>query len=291
MPAGPSFSQEDGLPGSSPAMTLKRISSIGNRFSLCATCKRKGEKVKGPSFIGLALFVAVAFAPAAVRADDIRVLSTGNMQSILGALAGDFDDATGNKLIFEYGSTPKMKARIEAGDPADLTINERYVLDDLLKSGHVEAGTLIDIARSPLGVGVKAGAPKPTIATEDAFKNALLAAETIAVPDPSGGAQDGVYFFGLIARMGIADMLKPKIKLTQGGDAAAQAVASGAAQIGIAQKRNFNALPGIEFLMVAGVVKGTHEHDAALAFARFLASPAAAPTIVAKGMEPYAIVK
>jgi molybdate transport system substrate-binding protein len=256
--------------------------------------------MKGPGFIGLALSVGITLAPAVVRANDIRVLSTGNMQSVLGALAGDFEGATGSKLIFEYGSTPKMKARIEAGDPADLTINERYVLDDLLKGGRVEAGTLMDIARSPLGVGVKAGAQKPNIGTEEAFKSALLAADTIAVPDPSGGAQDGVYFFGLIGRMGIADALKPKIKLTQGGDAAAQAVASGAAQIGIAQRRNFNTLPGVQlleplpdipgikFLMVAGVVKGTHERDAALAFAKFLASPAVAPVIVAKGMEPYA---
>jgi molybdate transport system substrate-binding protein len=233
-------------------------------------------------------------------AADIKVLSTGNMQSILGALAGDFEGATGHTLVIEYGSTTKMRARIEAGDAADLTINERYVLDDLLSQGRVEAGTLINIARSPLGVGVRAGAPKPDIGTEEAFKRALLAADSIAYPDPSGGAQDGSYFAGLIMRMGIADALKPKIKLTQGGDAAAQLVAAGGAQIGIAQRRNFNTLkgvelleplpdlPGIKFLMVAGVVKGSHERDAALAFAKFLSAPAVAPTIVAKGMEPYA---
>jgi molybdate transport system substrate-binding protein len=233
-------------------------------------------------------------------AADIKVVSTGNMQSILGALAGDFEGATGHKLVIEYGSTPKMKTRIESGEAADLTINERYVLDDLLKQGRLEAGTLIDIARSPLGVGVKAGAAKPDISTPEAFKRALLAADSIAYPDPSGGAQDGTYFAGLITRMGIADELKPKIKLTQGGDAAAQLVAAGSAQIGVAQRRNFNALPGvtlleplpdipgIRFLMVAGVVKGAHEPDAALGFAKFLASPAVASLIVAKGMEPYA---
>jgi molybdate transport system substrate-binding protein len=238
--------------------------------------------------------------PAGAGAADIKVLSTGNMQSILGALTSDFEGATGHKLVIEYGSTTKMKARIEAGDAADLTINERYVLDDLLKQSRVEAGTLTDVARSPLGVGVRAGAPKPDIGSEEAFKRALLAADSIAYPDPSGGAQDGAYFASLIMRMGIADALKPKIKLTQGGDAAAQLVAAGGAQIGVAQRRNFNTLkgvelleplpdiPGIKFLMVAGVVKGSHEHDAALAFAKFLASPAVAPTIVAKGMEPYA---
>ena len=244
----------------------------------------------------------LALSPCAARAADIKVLSTGNMQTILAALTPDFQEATGHKLVIEYGSTPKIKARVEQ-EGADLTINERYVLDDLLKAGRVQAGTLIDIARSPLGLGVRAGAEKPDIGTPEAFKAALLKAESIAVPDPSGGAQDGNYFFDLITRMGLADTLKPKIKLTQGGDAAAALVASGGAQLGVAQKRNFNTLagvslleplpdiPGIKFLMVAGVVNGAHERDGALAFAKFLASPAVAPIIVAKGMEPYAPVK
>jgi molybdate transport system substrate-binding protein len=247
----------------------------------------------------MSLGLGLALATGGAGAAEIKVLSTGNMQSILGALAGDFEGATGHKLVIEYGSTPKIKSRVEA-EAADLTINERYVLDDLLKQGKVEAGTLIDIARSPIGVGVRAGASKPDISTPEAFKRALLAAESIAYPDPSGGAQDGTYFAGLIMRMGIADELKPKIKLTQGGDAAAQAVVAGSAQIGIAQRRNFNTLkgvelleplpdiPGIKFLMVAGVVAGTHQHDAALAFAKFLSSSAVASVIVAKGMEPYA---
>jgi molybdate transport system substrate-binding protein len=245
--------------------------------------------------LGFGLALGVRDAGAA----DIKVLSTGNMQSILGALAGDFEGATGYKLVIEYGSTPKMKTRVES-EAADLTINERYVLDDLVKQGRVDAATLIDIARSPLGVGVKAGAAKPDIGSPEAFKRTLLAADSIAYPDPSGGAQDGTYFAGLIMRMGIADEIKPKIKLTQGGDAAAQLVAAGGAQIGVAQRRNFNALPGvalleplpdipgIKFLIVAAVVKGAHEPEGALAFAKFLASPAVVPVIVAKGMEPYA---
>jgi len=252
---------------------------------------------------GLGLGLGLALPSGNADAADIKVLSTGNMQSILGALTEDFESATGYKLVIEYGSTPKIKARVESGEAADLTINERYVLDDLVKQGRVAAGTLIDIARSPLGVGVKAGAAKPDISTPEAFKRALVAAESIAYPDPSGGAQDGTYFAGLIMRMGIADELKPKIKLTQGGDATAQLVAAGGAQIGVAQRRNFNALPGvalleplpdipgIKFLMVAGVVTGAHERDGALAFAKFLSSPAVVPLIVAKGMEPYVPAK
>src|ERR1700720_2728135 len=151
------------------------------------TMKRPHKGTTAPLWLALALSLSLGLTlrPGAADAADIKVLSTGNMQSILGALAGDFEGATGHKLVIEYGSTPKMRDRVAAGAAADLTINKRYVLHDLLKQGRVEAGTLIDIARSPLGVGVKAGAPKPDISSADAFKRALLAAESIAYPGPS----------------------------------------------------------------------------------------------------------
>ena len=245
------------------------------------------------------LFLGLALPAGNAGAAEIKVLSTGNMVSILTELTGEFERASGHKLVIEYGSTPRIKARVQA-EAADLTINERYVLDDLVKQGRVVAGTVVDIARSPLGIGVRAGAPRPDISTSDALKRTLLAAESIAYPDPTGGAQDGTYFVDLIARLGIAEQLKPKIKLTMGGDAAAQLIAAGGAQIGVAQRRNFISLngvqlleplpdiPGIKFLMVAGVVTGAREPAGAAAFAKFLSSPGVASVIKAKGMESYA---
>jgi molybdate transport system substrate-binding protein len=192
-----------------------------------------------------------------------------------------------------------MKSRIEADEAADLTINEKFVLEDLLRQARIATGTIVDIARSPLGIGIRAGEPKLDVSSVDGLKRTLLAADSIAHPDPAGGAQDGTYFVYLIRRLGIADQLKPKIKLTMGGDAAAQTVASGGAQIGVAQRRNFISLsgvqlleplpdlPGIKFLMVAGVAAGAREPGGAMALAKFLSSPAVAPVIRAKGMEPY----
>jgi molybdate transport system substrate-binding protein len=232
-------------------------------------------------------------------AAEIKVLSTGNMASILAEVTGEFERSTGHKLVIEYGSTTRMKSRIEADEAADLTINERFVLEDLLRQARIATGTMVDIARSPLGIGIRAGESKPDIGSVDGLKRTLLAAASIAHPDPTGGAQDGTYFVNLIRRLGIADQLKPKIRLTMGGDAAAQAVASGSAQIGVAQRRNFISLsgvqlleplpdlPGIKFLMVAGVVASAREPGAAMALAKFLSSPAVAPVIRAKGMEPY----
>ena len=248
--------------------------------------------------LGLML-LGVALDASAAGAAEIKVLSTGNMVSILTEVTGEFERTSGHKLKIEYGSTTRMKSRIEADEAADLTINERFVLEDLLRQARIAGGLIVDIARSPLGIGIRAGAPKPDVSSADALKRALLAAESIAHPDPSGGAQDGTYFVNLIRQLGIAEELKPRIKLTMGGDAAAQAVASGAAAIGVAQRRNFISLsgvqlleplpdlPGIKFLMVAGVLGHAREPSAAMALARFLSSPALAPVIRAKGMEPY----
>jgi molybdate transport system substrate-binding protein len=226
------------------------------------------------------------------HAADIKVLSTGNMSSILAELGKEFERAS--------GSTTRIKSRVEADEAADLVINERFVLEDLLHQARIANGTLVDIARSPLAFGVRAGGAKRNVSTVEALKQTLLGAESIAQPDASGGAQDGTYFVNLIRYLGIADQVKPKIKLTMGGDAAAQAVASGAAQMGVAQRRNFNTLPGVQmleplpdlpgvkFLMVAGVLANAREPNGALAFAKFLASPSAAAVIKANGMEPYA---
>ena len=239
----------------------------------------------------------VACVVSGANAADIKVLSTGNMQTVLGKVAADFERTSGHKLIFEYGSTPRIKQRAET-EAADLTINERYVLDDLIKQGRVDAGSLTDVAKSPFAIGVRAGAPKPDVSTTDALKRTLLAAESIAQPDHTGGAQDGTYFVSLIAQLGIADQIKPKIKITQGGDNSAKLVASGGAQMGVAQRRNFMFpevamleplpdIPGMKFLMVAGVIKGAQQSEGALAFAKYMASAARVEILRANGMEPY----
>jgi ABC-type molybdate transport system substrate-binding protein len=84
----------------------------------------------------LGLFLLGGGVGSGASAAEIKVLSTGNMQTILGQLTADFERTSGHTLKIEYGSTPRIKARAET-EAADLTINERYVLDDLLKQGRV----------------------------------------------------------------------------------------------------------------------------------------------------------
>ena len=83
------------------------------------------------------LLLGTAIGAGNAGAAEIKVLSTGNMASILADVTGEFERTTGNKLVIEYGSTTRMKARIENDEAADLTINERFVLEDLLETGPV----------------------------------------------------------------------------------------------------------------------------------------------------------
>jgi hypothetical protein len=86
---------------------------------------------------------------------DIKVLSTGNMSSILADLGKEFERANGDKLAIEHGSTTRIKSRVEADEAADLFINEPFVLEDLLHQARIANGTLVDIARSPLAFGTR----------------------------------------------------------------------------------------------------------------------------------------
>src|SRR6266446_1088630 len=151
------------------------------------------------SFVGATalLCLGLAWFTGSAGAAEVKVLSTGNMISILNEVKGEFERSTGHKLVIETGSTTRIKTRVEADEPVDLTINERFVLEDHLRQARIATGSIVDIARSPLGIGVRAAAPKSDISSVDTLKRTLLSAESIAYPDPSGGAQDGTYFVHL----------------------------------------------------------------------------------------------
>src|SRR2546428_6555786 len=82
-------------------------------------------------------------------------------------------------------------------------------MDALAKSNHVVAGTRADIAKTAIGVAVRAGAPQPDISTVDAFKRALLEARSIVNLDPASGATSGIHFASVLERLGLAEAVKP----------------------------------------------------------------------------------
>ena len=131
------------------------------------------------------------------------------------------------------------------GRNTDVLVVTPDLFDELVQEGHCAAGTGRNIASSVVGVAVKAGAPRPDISTAEAFKQALLAAKSVAYTDPSTGAASGVFFMSLAERFGIADEMKAKAKLGSGGPVA-EFVASGEAELAVQQLCEHKLVPGVD---------------------------------------------
>ncbi len=234
-----------------------------------------------------------------VRAGVVTVVSSGGFATAYRVLASEFERTTGNTLITGWGpsmgNTPDaVPNRLRRGEPIDVVIMVGYALGDLIKEGKVIADSRVDLARSSIGVAVRAGAPKPDISSGDAVKRALLAAKSIAYSDSASG----VYISSeLFKRLGIADQVASKSRMIPGEPVGA-VVARGEAELGFQQISELKPITGIDLvgplppglqkitIFSAGIVVGSKEPEAGKALIAFLASPAAAPAIRESGMEP-----
>jgi molybdate transport system substrate-binding protein len=167
-------------------------------------------------------------------------------------------------------------------------------IDEHIKSGKVVSGSRVDLAKSGVGVGVKAGAPKPDISTTEALKKTLLAAKSIGYST----GPSGVYMTGLFQRLGIADEVKPKLKQTPTGVFVGSIIASGEAEIGFQQVSELSHFAGVDYVgplpadiqrfttFASGIMTAAKEADAAKALVKFITSPNAGAAFKKRGMEP-----
>ena len=246
--------------------------------------------------VGLGAFLLLAGLP---QAAEIHVVSSGGFAAAYKALAPEFEKKTGNTLVTEWGpsmgETPQaVPARLRRGEPIDVVIMVGDALGNLIKQGKVVANSRVDLARSGIGIAVRAGAPKPDISTLEALKRTLLAAKSIAYSDSASGVYVSTEMF---KRLGIADLVASKAHMIP-AEPVGQVVARGDAEIGFQQISELIPIKGIEIIgplppelqkytiFSAGTVKGAREPEAGRALIQFLASPAAAPAIEKSGMEP-----
>ena len=228
-----------------------------------------------------------------VQAAEIQVLAGGAMTGPLKELGAKFETETGNKLVFRFGTTPELIKLVTTGGPFDLAIVPREVFNDASAKALFVAGPSIDIARVGLGVAVRAGAARPDISTPEKLKETLLKAQSIAtIPASAAGAQ----VLRLFERLGISEAMKAKTKAQPAPAQIVQAVAKGEAELGVFLLNVLTA-PGLdvvgpvpaelqqEVVFTAAVAAGTKEAGASKAFITFLATPAAATVIKAKGMK------
>jgi molybdate transport system substrate-binding protein len=244
-------------------------------------------------------FAGLLWLATTATAAEVRVMISGGLTAAHNALVPEFERATGHKVITVYGpsmgTTDKaIPVRLERGEPADVLIMVGYALDDLAKKGKVIADSKVDLVKSPIGVAVKSGAPKPDISTPDALKRALQAAKTVAYSDSASGVYVSTEMF---AKLGIADEMKDKARKIP-ATPVGEIVAHGTAEIGFQQMSELKPVAGIDIvgplpdelqkitIFSAGIATGSKEPDAGKALIKFLASPAARPELVKSGMDP-----
>lgn len=259
--------------------------------------KRSFESRLAAATLAGLLFSSIAAIEAAVAEPvEVTVLTSVALTSALDELAPQFERATGNKLKIGYSLIADIKKRVLAGETADVIMLSRPAMDDLQKQDKFAPGSIVDVAGTPVAIAVRAGAPKPDISSADALKHSLLAAKSIVYADPAKGGASGVYFAQVVDRLGIAEQLKSRTILVPGAQAA-DVVAKGEAEIGVAQASEIVPVPGAQLVgplpgelgsltqFTAAIGASSKQAEAAKLLIQFLTGPAAAPLFKSKGFQ------
>ena len=221
-----------------------------------------------------------------------RLLSTLALKGAVMRLAGQYEAASGVRIDADFAPTVGLLPRLRGGENADIVILTREGLDELAAEGAVVAASIVDLARSWVGIAVKAGAPRPDIATEPAFRASVLAARSVAY---SRIGASGIYFAELIARLGIADEIKARATITSGFTA--ERLISGEADLAVQQISELKQVAGIEIVgpiplslqtpavFSAGRMAASQQAAQADALLRYLASPEVGPVLLETGLE------
>ena len=247
-----------------------------------------------------AIYIVVAallMSPLAASAQ-LKVIISGGFSGPYEKLVPQFERTTGIKVETGSGSSQgsgpqTIGAQLARGVSADVVILSREGLVELIAAKRIAAGTDVDLARTPLGVAVRAGAPKPDVSTVEAFKRVVLKAKAVAVPSSTSGI---FLIKDVFPRLGIAERVN--VKATPRGTGAAAMVASEEADIAVMPVSEIVHAPGVDYagalaeeiqlnqVFAAAVVAASKELAAAKRLIDFLASEQASAAIRSGGMEP-----
>lgn len=226
--------------------------------------------------------------------DKIRMLSTLGLMGAMRSLSSAFETATGIHVDADFAPTLALLKRLRDGEAADLVILTREGLDEMIGEGRVLAGGAADLARSYVGIAVRAGRAHPDITTEAALRRTLLAARSVAY---SRLGASGVYFAQLIDRWGIAADINAKATIVEQGFTAERLV-TGEADLAVQQISELKQVGGIEVIgpvphdlqtpavFSAGRMANAKHADAAERLLRYLASPEVVSVLRQSGLEP-----
>ena len=243
------------------------------------------------AFITSLLYNSVA------HAGEIMLIAPGGIRAAVEQMIPSFEKATGHKVNATFGSGGGTKERVIKGEPFDVPIVQ-VPLEPVLASGHVVKASETPLATVWVGLAVRSGAPKPDISSAAAVKQLLLASKAIAYPNAATGAAAGASFNETLEKLGIADAMKPKIKIAQGGRGAMEMLAKGDVDYGLTFISEIITEPGVEVVgalqrdistptaLIGFISAHTKDRAAAEALLRHLSSPEAATVYRERGMQP-----
>jgi molybdate transport system substrate-binding protein len=239
------------------------------------------------------LFVSAIIPQSALA--QVKVMTSGGFAAPLREMLPEFEKSTGLSVEVilgkSQGSGPDTVAsQLDRGVAADVVILSREGLNDLISANRIVARSDIDLAKTPIGLSVRAGAPKPDIRTVEAFKTALLHAKSITFPSSTTGIYMATKLF---PQLGIAGDVLPKST-----NAGVAAVARGDVEIAIQPVSELLHVPGTDFVATipkeiqyisvfsAALVMGSNSSGEARKLIAFLGSEKAKDAMRASGMEP-----
>jgi molybdate transport system substrate-binding protein len=223
---------------------------------------------------------------------------------VLQQLAPAFEKSSGDKLVVEYETAGKVEEKVAAGEAIDVAILTKPRADKLVRAAKLAGGTTTVLARVPIGLAVKSGAPHPDISSVEAVKRTLLDAKSIAYVDPASGGTSGIFLAQVLEKLGIAAELKSKIRLVspsagQSSPRVGEVVQRGEAEIGIQPISELMEVAGIDvvgplpadlqspdLVYMAGSPAASEQPLTAKSLIDFLTAPAAARIYTVNGMDP-----
>lgn len=247
---------------------------------------------------GVMVVLVLSLASPLAASAQVRVIISGGFSGPYEQLLPEFQRTTGLTVTTGSGSSQgtgpeTIAAQLARGVPADVVILSREGLAELVAAGRIASGTDVDLGRTPLGIAVRTGAPRPDVRTVEAFRQTMLKARLVAVPSSTSGIFLTQEVF---PRLGLAG--KVRVTLTPRGVGATAMVAAGEADIAVMPVSEIVHASGVEMagtladeiqlnqVFAAAVVSGSTQADAAKRLIAFLASARGAEAIRKGGMEP-----
>jgi molybdate transport system substrate-binding protein len=245
---------------------------------------------------GVAIIASLVAGSSALRAQtgDVRVLASNGFRAVFDELGPACERSIGRLVTAQFGTSTSLKQRVDAGEPFDVAIMTTEAIDELAQTGKLSIATRTALGRSGIGIGNKAGSPKPEIRTADDLKKTLLAAKSVTY---AGDGASRPHIERMMGVLGIDVQMSKKTLLEQGSVRAAAKVASGEAELLITLMSEILPAPGVQVVgplpkqfqnyvaFAAAAGANAPSADAGKALIACLSGPNVAATLRAKGME------